>query len=112
MKLIKEDGGALTQVYVVPTHLREARPSMMDLPQMEVSGMDSEISKAVIPKETALLKRLQNETSVDMELAEKAIMYIKKYHGPVKRKSGEPFYLHPIAATEILLDYTEDKQLS
>lgn len=109
VELVKADGGALTQVYVVPTHLREVRPSMMDLPQMEVSSVDSEISKVVLPKETALLKRLQDETPVDMELAEKAIMYIKKYHGLVKRKSGEPFYLHPIAATEILLGYTEDQ---
>ena len=27
----------------------------------------------------------------------------------MKRKSGEPFYLHPIAATDIILGYTEDQ---
>jgi (p)ppGpp synthase/HD superfamily hydrolase len=26
----------------------------------------------------------------------------------VKRKSGEPFYLHPIAVATIILNYTED----
>jgi len=110
VELIEATKGALIQVYVIPMYLREVRPSMMDLPQMEVSsGMDSRVSKAVLPEETALLKRLQDETPVDMELAEKAIMYIKKYRGPVKRKSGEPFYLHPIAATDIILNYTEDQ---
>lgn len=44
-----------------------------------------------------------------MTLAQKTIKTIKKYHAHVKRKSGEPFYLHPIAATEILLDYTQDQ---
>ncbi|MHA7877306.1 MAG: sodium:solute symporter family protein [Bacteroidota bacterium] len=107
VEFIKEKE-TLTQVYVIPIHLREVRPSMMDLPQMEAGGLIDE-ANTVLPEETALLKRLLEETSVDMELAEKAIMYIKKYHGPMKRKSGEPFYLHPIAATDILLNYTEDQ---
>jgi Na+/proline symporter len=109
VELIKANDGTLTQVYVIPIHLREVRPSMMDLPQMEVGSMGEAVSQAVLPEETALLQRLQEETSVDMDLAEKAIMYSKKYHAYMKRKSGEPFYLHPIAATEILLDYTEDQ---
>ncbi|MEM9417310.1 MAG: HD domain-containing protein [Bacteroidota bacterium] len=107
VEFIKEKE-TLTQFYVIPIHLREVRPSMMDLPQMEVGGLADEF-KEVLPEEPALLKRLLDETSVDMELAEKAIMYIKKYHGPTKRKSGEPFYLHPIAAADILLNYTEDQ---
>ena len=109
VELIKANDGTLTQVYVIPIHLREVRPSMMDLPQMEVGSMSGAVSQAVLPEETALLQRLQEETSVDMDLAEKAIMYSKKYHAYMKRKSGEPFYLHPIAATKILLDYTEDQ---
>jgi hypothetical protein len=108
VELIHENGNVRTQVYVIPMHLREVRPSMMDLPQMDVEYIMPE-NKAVHPEETALLKRLQDETPVDMALAAKAIMYIKKYHGYVKRKSGEPFYLHPIAATDIILDYTEDQ---
>lgn len=103
-----KDKETLIQVYAIPIHLREVRPSMMDLPQMEVNNLAEE-NKAVRPEETALLKRLLNETYVDTELAGKAIMYIKKHHGAMKRKSGEPFYLHPIAAADILLDYTEDQ---
>ncbi len=109
VEFIKENGAIPTQFYVIPIHLRTVRPSMMDLPQMEVGSMEEVVSKVVLPEETALLKRLQYETLVDMELVEKAIMYTKKYHGYMKRKSGEPFYLHPIAATEILLGYTEDQ---
>ena len=96
-ELVREQDASLTQIYVIPIHLREVRPSMIDLPQMEV-GSSQETHNAVLPAETALLKRLENETSVDMELAEKAIVYIKKYHGLVKQHSGAPSYLHPIAA--------------
>ena len=108
IELVREQDGSLTQIYVIPIHLREVRPDMMDLSQMEVGSL-KDIHNEVHPEETALLKRLEAETAVDMALAEKAIMYIKKYHASVKRKSGEPFYLHPIAATNILLDYTEDQ---
>ncbi len=99
----------LTQVYVIPVHLREIRPSMMDLPQMEAGNREEKASRVVLPEEVALLKKLYKDTPIDIELAKKAIMYIKKYHGYMKRKSGEPFYLHPIAATEILLAYTQDQ---
>ena len=34
---------------------------------------------------------------------------IKEYHGPVRRKSGEPFYLHPLAVAHIVLDYSKDE---
>ncbi len=108
VELIHENGDVRTQVYVIPIHLREVRPSMMDLPQMDVEyTMPAE--QAVHPAETALLKRLQAETPADMELAVKAIGYIKKYHGLSKRNTGEPFYLHPIAATDIIINYTEDQ---
>lgn len=39
----------------------------------------------------------------------KAIRLIKQYHGAVKRKSGEPFYLHPIVVAQIVRDYTQDE---
>jgi Na+/proline symporter len=109
VELTKINEQTLTQVYVIPVHLREIRPSMMDLPQMEAGNRGEEASRTVLSEETALLRSLYKETSIDMELAKKAIMYIKKYHSYMKRKSGEPFYLHPIAATEILLVYTQDQ---
>ena len=34
---------------------------------------------------------------------------IKKYHSGVTRKSGEPFFTHPMAAALILLDYSQDQ---
>jgi (p)ppGpp synthase/HD superfamily hydrolase len=34
---------------------------------------------------------------------------IKDYHGPVMRASGEPFYLHPMAVAQIVLDYNQEE---
>lgn len=108
VEFLQENSSPLTQVYVIPVQLRDVRPSMMDLPQMEIDNIAPEY-RIILPEETSLLKRLKEETYVSMELAEQAIMYIKKYHGPTQRKTGEPFYLHPIAATNILLNYADDQ---
>jgi hypothetical protein len=109
VELVYEGNAIVAQAYILPIHLREVRPSMMDLPQMEMGNIIEKVSQKVLPEEATLLKRLYDETSVDIKLVEKAILYTKKYHGYMKRKSGEPFYLHLIAATEIIIDYTEDQ---
>jgi len=106
-ELISQDQ-ELVQVYVIPVYLRAVRPKMMDIPQMEVGGIKN-ITQPVQPEEIALLDRLKRETKVDLPLVEKAIAIIKQYHGHVKRKSGERFYLHPIATAEIVLDYARDQ---
>ena len=38
----------------------------------------------------------------------KALNLIKNLHAGQKRKSGEPFYLHPIAVTEIVLGFSQE----
>jgi Na+/proline symporter len=97
----------LTQRYIIPKYVREVRPMVMDIPAMQL-GSRIEALQDVLPEETELLDRLKKNTQLNIGLVEKAINTIKKHHAPVKRKSGEPFYLHPIAATQILLSYTED----
>ena len=103
----KTDQG-LTQTYVIPLHLREVRPPMMDVPQMEIGGV-KEKPQPIRPEETALLARLRLEASTtNLDLVEKALQCIKKYHGHGEQNIEEPLYLRSIAATEILLDYTQD----
>ena len=45
-----------------------------------------------------------------MNKVELALELIKQYHGPVKRRSGEPFYLHPVAVAQLALDYNQDEE--
>ncbi len=102
-----ESGTGLTQHYIIPLRLREVRPKMMDIAQMQVGSLTGE-PQEVLPEEKALIARIGKDTQADLELVQKAVATIKRYHGVQKRKSGEPFYLHPIAAAEILLDYSKD----
>lgn len=51
------------------------------------------------------LKSLDTENKLDFELINKAIYWAKKYHGDQKRKSGEPYYSHPLEVAYMVSDY-------
>lgn len=104
-ELIESTQG-VTQTYVIPVHVREVRPKTMDLPSTAAAVSDT----VVYPAERAFIKDVL-ETHIDQELLQTAIQLIKKYHAGVKRNSGEPFYLHPVATAHILLNYTKDQDI-
>ena len=104
--------GNITLLYVLPVKLRAVRPKDMDMPAMELGA---ELTRAddtypgAQEQEASFLTAVQERTQADLELVRKAIEVIKTYHGPVKRKSGEPFYLHPLAVAHIVLDYNQEE---
>ena len=51
------------------------------------------------------LKSLDVKHKLDFGLIHKAIDWAKKYHGDQLRKSGEPFYTHPLEVAYIICDY-------
>jgi len=51
------------------------------------------------------LKLLDTKNVLDFELINKAIYWAKKYHGDQKRKSGEPYYSHPLEVAYMVSDY-------
>jgi Na+/proline symporter len=98
-----------TQVYVIPVHLREVRGKVMELLRKPATANPDELKHPLaIQLEKELMDRLEG-TQIDLKVIQKALAIIKKYHGGVKRKSGEPFFTHPIAVTLILLDYSQDQ---
>lgn len=104
-------GVVTTQVYVIPRQVREVRPKEMDIAQMDVDAfqpISDENYPGAAEQEVAFLEAVKSKTAADLKLVDKALKIIKKYHGPVKRKSGEPFYLHPVAVASIVLEYTQD----
>lgn len=60
-------------------------------------------------QEKTFLEAVEARTEADIELVKSVIELIKWYHGPMKRKTGEPFYLHPIAVAQIVLDYNQEE---
>jgi len=51
------------------------------------------------------LKSLDIQNVLDFELINKAIYWAKRYHGDQKRKSGEPYYSHPLEVAYMVSDY-------
>jgi (p)ppGpp synthase/HD superfamily hydrolase len=51
------------------------------------------------------LKSLDIQNFLDFELINKAIYFAKEYHTGQFRKSGEPFYTHPLEVAYIVSDY-------
>jgi hypothetical protein len=100
-----ESGQGFTQCYVLPVNVREVRPQTMDtlVPTPTRALGDA----SVWPEEEAFVQAVQGRTRISMDTLQSALQLIRRYHAGVKRKSGEPFYLHPIAVAHILLDYTQ-----
>lgn len=51
------------------------------------------------------LKSIDIENNLDFDLINKAIYWAKKYHDGQYRKSGEPFYTHPLEVAYMVSDY-------
>ena len=98
-----------THTYVVPVNVREVRGKVMELLREPIEASEEELSHPVaLQLERDLLERIQGK-NLGVALIHKALDVIKKYHAGVKRKSGEPFFTHPIAVALILLGYCQDQ---
>lgn len=64
-------------------------------------------SKRLLSK--ILLLNVNNK--LDMAKIQQAIYYVKKYHGNQKRKSGEPYYSHPIEVAYMILDWSLNSEV-
>jgi len=53
----------------------------------------------------AKLKSLDTKNVLDFNFINKAIYWAKKYHGNQKRKSGEPYYTHPLEVAYMISDH-------
>jgi (p)ppGpp synthase/HD superfamily hydrolase len=51
------------------------------------------------------LKLLDTRGVLDFDLIHKAIYWAKKYHGDQLRKSGEPYYTHPLEVAYMISEY-------
>jgi hypothetical protein len=98
-----------THLYVLPVNLREVRGKVMELLRAPVVADPEELKHPLaIRLEKELLDKIKNE-KIDAKVVMKALDMIKKYHAGVKRKSGEPFFTHPIQVALILLGYYQDQ---
>lgn len=98
-----------THVYVLPVKLREIRGKVMELIQEPAGANPEELKHPLaIQLEEELMGKLA-DTHVDINIINTALDVIKRYHGGVKRKSGEPFFTHPMSVALILLAHSKDQ---
>jgi (p)ppGpp synthase/HD superfamily hydrolase len=98
-----------THLYVLPVNVREVRGKVMELLRAPVVADPEELKHPLaLQLEKELLDTIKNE-KIDANVVIKALNIIKKYHAGVKRKSGEPFFTHPIQVALILLEYCKDQ---
>ena len=98
-----------SHTHVIPVDVSDIRPASMELLGKPAMAYQEEVKHPLsVQLEKKLWSKLHN-TSVDNEVMHKALEIIRKYHGGQKRKSGEPFFTHPMAVALLLLAYTEDQ---
>ncbi|MHB9148222.1 MAG: HD domain-containing protein [Candidatus Amoebophilus sp.] len=102
-------GSEHTQVYVLPINVREVRGKVMELLREPVEADSEELKHPLaIQLEKELMDKIKGK-KLDLKVINKALDTIKRYHAGVKRKSGEPFFTHPINVALILLEYCRDQ---
>ncbi|WP_184891108.1 sodium:solute symporter family protein [Candidatus Cardinium hertigii] len=98
---------ALTCLYVLPVagtrvmHFKTYDPT--DLVADKIAETPESLAQ-----EKELIALLTTKTALTQEMVEKTIAFIKNVHGLTVRKSGLPFYTHPMAVAQILLEVTND----
>lgn len=94
--------------YVIPADVRSLRDQVMEILREPVAVDPEELRHPLaMALEKELLAALQS-ASVDLAIVHQALDIIKTYHGGVKRKTGEPFFTHPMAVALIVLAYSQD----
>jgi Na+/proline symporter len=103
--LVGED----THIYVIPINVKEVRSSVMETLREPTKAIPEELAHPVaVSLEAELFDKLKS-THIDQKVIHQALDVIKKYHAGARRKSGEPFFTHPIAVALILLTYCQDQ---
>ncbi len=59
----------------------------------------------------SLIRQLRKHGLGDNKQIRKAMVFAKRYHEGQKRKSGEPYYMHPIAVAEMVLAYIKKEDV-
>jgi hypothetical protein len=93
-------------ICVIPVDVYEIRPEPLDLSE----PIDAKYNwPAAVQLEKKFLEKLKkNYNFLNFEKIEYAISIIKKYHFHQTRKSGEPYYMHPISVADIVVDIIQE----
>jgi Na+/proline symporter len=92
---------------ILPTMVYSIRSQTLDMDKPIEAYYNWPAADAL---EKELLSMIAQQTPrVDHLKLKKAVDIVKKYHFHQKRKSGEPYYMHPMYVTKFVLDIIQDE---
>lgn len=97
----------ITHLYVIPVDVQEITKVFATLSPV-VHTQHATLDPLTRKEESVFLERVHSKAHLPIEDIIEALQLIKTYYATQKRKTGELFYLHPMAVASILLDITED----
>ncbi|MDD9139355.1 MAG: HD domain-containing protein [Candidatus Cardinium sp.] len=96
---------SLTCLYILPIDGRK----VMRFKRYHTDDLFNKVAETAISlaQEKELISLLVNKTTLTDQKVQATINFIKKAHGATMRKSGEPYYTHPMEVAKIVLEATK-----
>lgn len=87
--------------FIVPRDVYDIRPETLDIYE---DGDNTQISSEALKIEKEFFEDLKKlPENLNKDKIKKAFEIMKKYHSRQTRKSGEPYYIHPICVAQIAI---------
>lgn len=101
-----ETATGLTCIYVLPTDGKK----VMRFKRYHTDDLSNKVSETdeSLAQEKELISLLVSNTTLAEQKVKETIHFIKKAHGNIIRKSGEPYYTHPMGVAKIVLEATNN----
>ncbi len=103
---IQKEALTLTQTYVLPLDLLSLKPKMTKFATEDLRN----VTQIEAPEDKIFLKAIADK-KMNLDYIGFALKVAKHCHADQRRKSGEPYYFHPMEVATILLQYTTDEDV-
>ncbi|MGI2299251.1 HD domain-containing protein [Candidatus Cardinium hertigii] len=98
----------LTCLYILPIDGK----NVMRVKRYHIDDLSNKVAETdeSLAQEKELISLLVNNTTLTDRKVKETINFIKKAHGNVIRKSGDPYYTHPMWVAKIVLEATKNTE--
>ena len=96
----------LTCLYILPIDGKK----VMQFKRYHTDDLSNKVAETdeSLAQEKELIRLLVSNTTLTEQKVKKTIHFIKQAHGNTIRKSGDPYYTHPMGVTKIVLEATKN----
>ncbi|WP_342265637.1 HD domain-containing protein [Cardinium endosymbiont of Philonthus spinipes] len=101
-----ETATSLTCLYILPVDGKK----VMQFKRYHTNDLSNKVAETdeSLAQEKALISLLISKTTLTEQKIQETISFIKKAHGTTIRKSGDPYYTHPMEVAKIVLEATKN----